>query len=248
MTRDHAEIAVTPRRGTPPSRGERLRVPWLDPVQRPTVHDQPGTVRLSREPVRSVRAAAPAGCPEQPHRLRRECCDLLVEVQQHRVIPFQPGLVPDVPAECGRPPQSRIVALALPRRERPHRAAALERNRRRVAQVYAVFTTVPVDVCHLEPSAGEGTPPVTDLRTAPIPPRWQATNHLARHLRQIHRDERFMVRQFSQEDLAASVQVAVRGACSFTRPSHTPTQNPSPHPKVTLYARWSACRPWSPSA
>lgn len=109
-----ADDAVSPphRLTSRPRRCELGRRSCVDPVQRPAVHHQPPPVLEPSEVARSVRdPLAPLVLPEQPQRLRQQPHHRRREVEQHRVIPLQPGLEPHVPNGRRRPIQPREMPL-----------------------------------------------------------------------------------------------------------------------------------------
>jgi hypothetical protein len=62
---------------------------------------------------------------------------LSIEIQQHRVIALQPGLIPHMPTRGGGPSQPREMGLTPHRRKRSHRRHVLETDaptRRQTAQ------------------------------------------------------------------------------------------------------------------
>ena len=78
---------------------------------------------------RTVPAAPPGrNLPRQRERLRGQPADLTVEVQQHRVIAFQPRLEPDMPARSRQPPHPREMPLTPVRGKIPDRHSALEHH------------------------------------------------------------------------------------------------------------------------
>jgi hypothetical protein len=113
-----------------PHHGERDGRPRVDPLSRPAVDHQPDPVGQPGEEVRRVpaRLARRSISPMQPERLRRERRHLRIEVQQDRVIAFQPRFEPDMAVHRRSPVQARKMPLPAVRRELPNRRHTLKRR------------------------------------------------------------------------------------------------------------------------
>jgi hypothetical protein len=79
---------------SPLGRGERLGILDLDPVICPDIDHHASAVDQPGEEVRSMTPATVSVMPAQPKRLGRIPDHVKIEVQQHRVIVLQPGLIP----------------------------------------------------------------------------------------------------------------------------------------------------------
>jgi len=64
----------------------------------------------------------------QPKRLGGNADHVRIEVQQHQVVAFQPGLIAHVPAGRGRPPPAAEALLAPVGRKRPYRHRVFKRH------------------------------------------------------------------------------------------------------------------------
>jgi hypothetical protein len=144
----------------PPRQGTRLRrrvelrdIGRAAPFSRPAVHDDGGAIMAAREEIRRMRhRPAALARPAQPERLRRNASNSRVEIQQHQMVPLQPGLKPHMPARRRRPPQPAQMPLALPGGEPPHRPETLERQRLRLRQQHTTAGTVFRHELDLEPT------------------------------------------------------------------------------------------------
>src|ERR1022692_4832119 len=73
-------------------------------------------------------AAAAAGFPVQPERLRTDSRHRRIKIQEHQVITLQPGLVTDMTPGRGQPPPTREMLLAPRPAERADRHGVLEQH------------------------------------------------------------------------------------------------------------------------
>ena len=105
---------------------ERLRVPLRDPVIRSDIDDHTGPVRAAGEEIRRVPPPSPSVVPGQPERLGGHRHHRRVEVHQHHVVAFEPGLIPHVLTRRGEPPPTGEARHPLGEPERAHRRRALE--------------------------------------------------------------------------------------------------------------------------
>lgn len=105
---------------------EHLPIGFRDPIVLADVDHESRPVTATHEVVRSMPGAIG---PVNPKRLRQNTNNIWISIQGHQLIPFQPGLMPDMRARRREPPQTRKVALTTKRREVPdRRAVMLERH------------------------------------------------------------------------------------------------------------------------
>jgi hypothetical protein len=78
---------------------------------RPAIDHHTGAVVQAREQVRRMRSLPVMIPPKQPKRLHGKPNHTGIEVQQHRLVAFQPRLISNVPTRRRRPPQAWRVPL-----------------------------------------------------------------------------------------------------------------------------------------